>query len=120
MAVILIVEDDLFIRQASEWTIGDLGHMILTADDLASALVHMNGRTPVDALFVDIRLHALALGGYDVANQALAIQPGLRVLYTSGSPLSVDMANLFVKGGRFLQKPYTPAQLEQAVERLLH
>lgn len=120
MAVILIVEDDIFIQQASEWTIGDLGHVTLTADDLAGALDHMNGLSKVDALFVDIRLHALALGGYEVANRALDIQPGLRVLYTSGTPLTADMSDLFVKGGRFLQKPYTPTDLEQSMELLLH
>ncbi len=120
MAVILIVEDDIFIRQVSEWTISDLGHVALAADDLAGALDHMNGPARVDALFVDVRLHALALGGYEVANQALCIQPELRVLYTSGTPLSADMSDLFVEGGQFLQKPYTPEQLEQSMENLLH
>jgi DNA-binding NtrC family response regulator len=120
MALILVVEDDIFIRQNAEWTIEDLGHRTLLADDLAGALLHLSAADHIDALFVDIRLAALALGGYDVANQAVDIRPGLRVLYTSGSPLTADMTDRFVGGGQFLQKPYSPEQLEHSVSALLH
>jgi CheY-like chemotaxis protein len=120
MALILVVEDDPFIGQIAEFTIGDLGHSTLLADDLASALLHLAASTDIDALFVDIRLAALSLGGYDVANQAVEIRPGLRVLYTSGTPLNADMTGRFVGGGHFLQKPYSPEQLETSVGDLLH
>ncbi|MGZ3196486.1 MAG: response regulator [Croceibacterium sp.] len=120
MALILVVEDDTFIRQNAEYMIGDLGHHTLLADDLASALLHLSAPEHIDGLFVDIRLAALALGGYDVANQAVGMRPGLRVLYTSGSPLSAEMSELFVGGGQFLQKPYSLEQLEFCVGELLH
>ncbi len=120
MAIILIVEDEMFIRQAAEWTLGDLGHTALTAQDMAGALSHLNTSQHIDALFVDIRLSTLAFGGYDVANQAIGLRPSLRVLYTSGSPLIAEMSDQFVGGGQFLQKPYTPAQLERSVGELLH
>ena len=38
MAVILIVEDDVFIREVAEMIIQDLGHQILTASDVDEAL----------------------------------------------------------------------------------
>ena len=120
MALILIVEDETFIRENAEWIIKDLGHAILPAADLEQAIVHLSGSAPIDALFVDIRLSALASGGFDVANQAIALQPGLRVLYTSGTPLSAEMTERFVRDGRFIQKPYTAAQLEFSVGQLLH
>jgi CheY-like chemotaxis protein len=120
MALILIVEDEPFIRQTAEFTIEDLGHQTLLAGDLKGALAHLSTSHQIDALFVDIRLDKLALGGYDVANQATVLRPGLRVLYTSGTPLTADMTELFVAGGRFIQKPYSPAQLEFSVEGLLH
>ena len=119
MAVILIVEDEPFIRQNADWTIGDLGHETLIACDLAEALVHLNGTLHIDALFVDIRLSNLALGGYDVANQAILLSPGLRVLYTSGSPLTADMSDLFVERGAFIQKPYSSSDLETSVGAIL-
>src|SRR5665213_1218822 len=120
MAIILVVEDEVFIRQCAEWTIEDLGHNTLLASDLAGALLHLAGPQPIDALFVDLRLSTLAFGGYDVANRAMELRPGLKVLYTSGTPLTVDMAELFVEGGQFLQKPYSPAQLGVSVGKLLH
>jgi DNA-binding NtrC family response regulator len=120
MAVILIVEDEVFIRRNAEWTIGDLGHQTLIAADLQEALAHLSGASPIDALFVDIRLGALPLGGYDVANQAIGLRPDLRVLYTSGTILTVDMSEQFVGGGQFIQKPYSSHQLETSVADLLH
>ncbi len=120
MAVILIVEDEVLVRQAADWTIGDLGHQTLLAGDLGEALAHLSAPNEIDALFVDIRLSTLALGGYDVANQAKRLRPGLRVLYTSGTPLTAGMTDLFVGGGQFIQKPYSSDQLETSVEKLLH
>jgi DNA-binding NtrC family response regulator len=120
MAIILLVEDEMFIRQAAEWALEDLGHTPLVAEDLSGALLHLSATQHIDALFVDIRLNKLALGGYDVANQAIGIRPNLRVLYTSGSTLTDDMSDMFVAGGQFIQKPYSPAQLEFSVRKLLH
>ena len=120
MAVILVVEDDIFIRQNAEWVIEELGHGTLLASDLASALLHLSAPHHIDVLFVDIRLNALAFGGYDVANQAIGIRPSLRVLYTSGSPLTADMTERFVIGGHFLPKPYSPEQFESSVGGLLN
>jgi len=119
MSVILIVEDEIFIRQSAEGIIEDLGHVALAADGLGEALVHLAAPRHIDALFVDIRLHILVRGGYDVADQGIVIQPGMRVLYTSGTPLTPEMTALFVGGGQFLQKPYSPAQLENALGELL-
>jgi CheY-like chemotaxis protein len=119
MAVILIVEDEVYIRQNAEWLIGDLGHSTLLAGDVGEALAHVSAAHPIDALFVDIRLGSVASGGYDVANEAVKLHPQMRVLYTSGTSLSAEMTGQFVGGGRFLQKPYSPAELESAVGALL-
>ena len=119
MATILIVEDEVFIRQTAEFTIEDLGHEILLAGDVDEALSQLASSQSIDALFVDMRLAASGLGGCEVANHAILGRPGLRVLYTSGKPLSDAMAALFVAGGQFLQKPYSPAQLEFSVGTLL-
>ncbi|HEX3365387.1 response regulator [Phenylobacterium sp.] len=120
MATILVVEDEVFIRQSAEWAIEDLGHTPLMAGDLAGALAHLSSAGPIDAMFVDIRLHALAFGGFDIADQAIRMRPNLRVLYTSGTPLNDDMTRRFVEGALFIQKPYSPAELGFRVGELLH
>lgn len=119
MAIIFVVEDDFFILQSAQWMIEELGHNPLVASDIAGALLHLATEQHIDALFVDIRLHALAFGGYDVADQAIGLRPGLPVLYTSGSALTDDMTGRFVPGGRFLPKPYTASQLESSLAALL-
>ena len=119
MAVILIVEDEVFIRQNAECVIEDLGHSTLVADDIHEALLHLSASQHIDALFVDIRLKELAFGGYVVANQAIKLRPELRVLYTSGRTLTADMKDLFVDGGQFIQKPYSTAQLDFSFGQLL-
>jgi len=119
MAVILVVEDELFIRLNAESLIEELGHASLLAGDLANALVHLAAPHQIDVLFVDIRLHAVALGGFELAEHAIGLRPGLAVLYTSGSTLTDEMTKRFVPGGRFLQKPYSPEQFESSMEELL-
>lgn len=45
MAIILAVEDDIFILQSLEWVIEDMGHNALLASDLAGALCTLRART---------------------------------------------------------------------------
>ena len=118
MAVVLIVEDEVFIRQNAEWMIEDLGHSALLAGDADEALAHLATPRQIDALFVDVRLGRVAQGGYGIADHAIHSRPHLKVLYTSGSALSGDMTDQFVGGGRFLQKPYSGEQLETALAGL--
>jgi CheY-like chemotaxis protein len=119
MAVILIVEDDVFIRQIAELMIDDLGHTTLSASDLGDALSVLRSPQHIDALFTDIRLKTAAFGGCELAHQAVKVWPTLRVLYTTGNSINDKMKALFVEGAHFLPKPYTQDQLQDAVEKLL-
>ncbi|MBC9031400.1 response regulator [Sphingomonas sp. JC676] len=120
MATFLIVDDDQFVSQSVEWLVRDMGHYTLLATDLAGALLHLKNSPAIDALMIDIRLGALASGGYDVADHAISLRPALRVLYMSGTPLTPEMATHFVRGGQFLEKPYSVQRLERSVNELLH
>jgi DNA-binding NtrC family response regulator len=81
--------------------------------------VHLQSLQPIDALFTDIRLKSIVLGGFELAHQAIKLRPELRVLYTTGSSLTDKMKALFVEGAHFMQKPYTPAQLQTSMKELL-
>ena len=111
MAVILIVDDEVFIRGVTEMMVQDLGHQTLVASDLDEALVHLQSPKPINALFTDIRLKSNVLGGFELARQAITLRPELRVLYTTGNSMTDKMQALFVENARFMQKPYTPAHL---------
>ena len=119
MAVILIVEDDIFIRGLAELMIQDWGHTTLVASDVEEALSLLRSPQPIDALFTDIYLKTEVLGGCDIAREAVTLRPELRVLYTTGNSVTEKMKALFVDGRHFLRKPYTQNQLQYSVEKML-
>lgn len=119
MATILIVDDEVFIRSLAELIVQELGHITMMASDTAEALQHLETSITVDALFTDIRFKANKHGGFELAQLAVRLRPNLRVLYTTGSTVSDDMRTMFVDGAHFMQKPYTPIQLQNSLEKLL-
>jgi CheY-like chemotaxis protein len=119
MAVILIVEDDVFIRDLAELIIQEAGHETLLASDVAEALLILNTPQTIDLLFTDIYLKKLVNGGLELAQHAIKIRPSLPVLYTTGNIISEDMKKLFVKFSKFLSKPYTLLQLRESFQVLL-
>jgi CheY-like chemotaxis protein len=119
MAVILVVEDDVFIREIAELMIQDWGHQILSACDVPEALTHLRSQHHIDALFTDVNLKGETHGGCDVARQAILLRPGLRVLYTTATREPDKMQARFATGTHFLSKPYTEQQLDLSVKNLL-
>jgi len=119
MAVILIVEDDVFIREVAEMLIQDWGHETLSASDVDEALAILHSPQHIDGLFTDIYLKTSVHGGCDLALQAIALRPELRVLYTTGNTITDKMKALLAEGTHFLRKPYTENQLQSSVKDML-
>jgi CheY-like chemotaxis protein len=119
MAVILIVEDDMFIRELTEMLIQDWGHLTFSAGDADEALSLLRSPQHIDLLFTDINLKGVVLGGCDLAHQSVKLRPQLRVLYTTGNFVTDGMKAEFVEGMHCLRKPYTPNQLQHSFEDLL-
>src|ERR1700682_4236536 len=114
MAVILIVEDNVFIREVAEMMIQGWGHRTLSASDGEEALSLLRSPQHIDALFTDIYLKTEVLGGCELARQAIQLRPNLRVLYTTGNSVTEKMKALFAEGTRFLRKPYSAAHLQES------
>jgi CheY-like chemotaxis protein len=119
MAVILIVEDDVFIRLTAEMIIQDWGYQTLVASDVDEALALLRSSQPIDALFTDIYLKKSVLGGCDLAREAIKLRPNLRVLYTTGNIVTDAMKTLFIEGTHCLCKPYADNQLRVSIEGML-
>jgi CheY-like chemotaxis protein len=119
MAVILIVEDDAFIRQTAEIVIQDWGYHTLVAGDEDEALTILRSPEPIDGLFTDIYLKKRVLGGCNLALEAIKLRPNLRVLYTTGNIITDAMKALFVEGTHCLRKPYADDQLRASIEGML-
>jgi len=119
MSVILVVEDDFFIRECAVMMIGDWGHQILSASDVPEALTHLKGSHHIDALFTDVNLKGEIHGGCDVARLAILLRPGLPVLFTTATREPVKIQARFAAGTHFLPKPYSEDQLRLSVQNLL-
>ena len=119
MAAILIVEDDVFIREIAEMMIQGWGHQTLSASDVDEALSILRSPQPIEAMFTDIYLKTAILGGCELAHQAIALRPNLRVLYTTGNAVTDKMKALLIEGTHFLGKPYTQHQLQNSIRELV-
>jgi two-component system, cell cycle sensor histidine kinase and response regulator CckA len=119
MSVVLIVEDELPVRIVAEKFLRRAGHETLVADTVPNALAIINSKQHFNLLFTDMTLGDEAQGGVHVGVVAAKSRPNLPVLYTSGGAISEDARRSFVQPHTFLAKPYSRAQLIQAVSRLL-
>ena len=74
------------------------------------ALAILQSYQPIDLLFTDLGLKAEIDGGLVLAARAVEMRPKLKVLYTTGRPLTDGTRVQFV-----VAKPYTVDQLSHAL-----
>ena len=116
---ILAVEDDDLVRAHAERVLRSLGYNVLIASNGPQALNVLKSDTPIDLLFTDVVMPG-GLGGRQLAEQASALRPGLKVLFTSGYT-----ENAIVHHGRLdpgvhlIRKPYRKAELALKLRQLL-
>jgi len=118
MAVVLIAEDDAFVRDIAETIIQDSDHQTLLAADVDEALVILHTRQDIDVLFTDIHLREARHGGCDLAYRARELRPNIRILYTTGY-FEENLTPMLIPGAPLLPKPYTHGQLTQVLNGLL-
>lgn len=110
---ILIAEDDPFVRSAVILRVESLGYRVVAAVNGKEALQRLRADPGIDMLFTDIIMPG-GMSGWELADQARRIRPGLPVLFTSGYALEA-----LVEQGRaqaqavILTKPYRKAELAQ-------
>ena len=80
---VLVVEDNLEVRQVAVRMLGDLGYKVVEAAAADAALETLRGRDDIDVLFTDVVMPGKRTG-YDLAVEAKSMKPDLRILLTSG------------------------------------
>ena len=116
MTTVLIVEDQAQILALAQSLLEEEGYKTLIAPSAEDALVILAGSEPVDALFVDIILNRDMQAGIELAKRAVALKPGLKVVYSTGLTLTDHVKALLVPGAIVLEKPY---KLDQLLTSLL-
>ncbi|OJY73550.1 MAG: hypothetical protein BGP12_13165 [Rhodospirillales bacterium 70-18] len=116
--VVLVVDDNDAVRQTAVRQLRSLGYRVVEAMTAAAAMeILLNGE--VALLFTDIVLRD-GMGGVELARQATARWPMLRVLLTSGySEMQLDDGAEPPPGARLLSKPYRLDDLMRAVREAL-
>jgi two-component system, cell cycle response regulator CpdR len=111
MANILIVEDEDHLRVLTESCLREQGHVTFSAATKEQALAVLEV-AKVDLLFVDVGLYDDREVGLDLAKEAIDRLPEMKVLYTTGQPVTDGMKALLVEDASLLPKPYTVEQLQ--------
>jgi len=116
--VVLLVEDEDSVRKLARMILEGSGYVVLDASNgregLALCETHQ-GR--IDLLVSDVVMPEL--GGRELAEGALKLRPGLKVMFMSGHTQDVVLKEGIANGTAFLQKPFTPAALAKKVRETL-
>ena len=116
---VLLVEDEAPVRSVVERTLLKQDYRVTSATTAEEALRLVQNEAPFDLLVTDVVLPGM--GGRALSEHLTQRTPGLRVLFISGYT-----ENAIVNGGvldpglHFLQKPFLPGELLQAVQDVLH
>jgi PAS domain S-box-containing protein len=116
---ILVVEDDDDVRTYSVETLRDLGYRVIEAHDGPSALRLLERQLRVDLLFTDVVLPS-GMTGAQVAAQARALRPSLKVLFTTGyARNAIIHQGRLDKGVQLITKPFTFEDLAAKIRDVL-
>ena len=115
---ILLVEDEPSVAAITEAMLVDLGHRVRRAGDAAEALEFLRSDVHIDVLFSDVMMPG-GINGAQLAIEARAMRPELRILLTSGFAGEELEAALAGGSQPFIRKPYLASELAQALEELI-
>ncbi|WP_426422588.1 PAS domain S-box protein [Bradyrhizobium genosp. A] len=116
---VLVVEDDPFVRSYAVTRLQSLGYSVLAAVDGRDALEKLRTGIRVDVLFTDIVMPG-GISGWNLAELAQQMRPGLPVLLTSGYALETLVKHgSHREGSVVLTKPYRKADLALRLREIL-
>ena len=112
---VLIVEDEVIIRNVLQVVLKRMGHVVLEARDGEEGLtVSRKFNERIDLVITDIRMPRM--DGPTMVRHLQAERPGMEVLLISGYSAE-SVPNDLMKD--FLHKPFLPAAIEQKVQEML-
>lgn len=83
METILVVDDEPELLELAEASLSAIGYQIITGTDGVDALNKLTENPEIDMLFSDVVMPG-GINGFELADQAVAQRPDLKVLLTSG------------------------------------
>lgn len=118
-ALVLVVEDDAMVREATLKRLEALGYAVIEAADGQSALGMLEEGEQVDLVFSDVVMPG-QFSGYDLVREIRHRFPNIAVLLTSGHiSMRIKHDQMEDTTVELLTKPYSLPVLARAVERAL-
>jgi CheY-like chemotaxis protein len=115
---ILVVDDDEDVRYIARAILEDLGYETIGASSGAGALqVLATAGDRITALFSDIMMPGM--NGFELAQQAKAVHPDLKIILTSGYIGPEIAAAMSSTMWPTVPKPWRPAQLATTIAEVL-
>jgi CheY-like chemotaxis protein len=119
----MIMDDDEMVRDIAREMLSILGHEVVEACDGEEAVAlfirYRNEGNPIDVIIMDLTIPG-GMGGKEAVGEILALDPGARVVVSSGYSSDPVMASYKEYG--FLAavaKPYQMQDLAQGIEACL-
>ncbi len=115
---VLVVDDESQLRDLARQMLGVMGYVVdsVSSGELAVEFVKEN---PVDLLVIDMLMEP-GMNGHRTYEEILKLYPGQKAIIASGFSKSDDVrAALRLGAGGFIKKPYSMAQFDQMVKKVL-
>jgi PAS domain S-box-containing protein len=112
-ARILVVDDDLNVREITSAFLRELGHRVIETEDAPGALRVLEREADVDLIVTDFAMPGVS--GLELAAQARALRPEVPVLLITGY---VDLARV-PKDMPVLRKPFHQHELASRIAELI-
>jgi len=116
--LVLVVEDNIPLRQIAVTTLEKLGYDTAEAGTADEALAVLECESDVALLFTDIVLPG-GRNGFDIAAEARLRNPELKVLFASGHPNIGEAAHGAPDGAIIMPKPFRAADLARYIKAAL-
>ncbi len=116
---VLIVEDEAMIRSNVRDCLQQLGYRVMEAEN-GDAALHICDCLPgkIDLVLTDLVMPGM--GGHQLAGELAQRHPQVRMLFMSGyTEDSAARREILLQGSAFLQKPFSVADLSNAVHQAL-
>jgi PAS domain S-box-containing protein len=116
---ILVVEDDMAVREVAVALLESTGYRVLVAEDGTTGLTVLENHPDIDLLFTDVVMPG-GMSGPDLARAARERRPDLKVLFSSGYAESAMVhRGILDPGAKLLGKPYRNEDLAETVHQVL-
>jgi CheY-like chemotaxis protein len=115
---ILLVEDELFVREAASEALEWAGYRVVIAKSATQALeVYGKCHEPIDLVVSDVVMPGMS--GHELANQFVALVPQVRIILMSGYAEQLISRELSPYRREYIAKPFSIPTLLKKVREVL-